>query len=165
MKVLTNPNPSLREPSVDVDLKTVGTPEFQTFLDALIETMFEYDGVGIAAPQVGRNIRVFIVNQHSKGVVYINPTITYTSEITVSGEEGCLSVPEVWGIVDRAKKIKVEAYDRHARKITLDCKGLESVIFQHEIDHLDGVLFIDKVKEKESIKSLKPIKSVKSVSL
>jgi peptide deformylase len=121
--------------------------------------MFEYDGVGIAAPQVGRNIRVFIVNQRSKGVVYINPKITYTSEAVVSGEEGCLSVPDVWGIVERAKKIKVEAYDRHARKVTLDCKGLESVIFQHEIDHLDGILFIDKVKNKESIKFIKSVKS------
>lgn len=159
MKVLTHPTPSLREPSVEVDLNSIGTPEFQAFLDELIKTMFEYDGIGIAAPQVGKNIRVFIVNKHSKGVVYINPKITYASDAKVSGEEGCLSVPDVWGIVERAKKIKVEAYDRHARKVSIDCKGLESVIFQHEIDHLDGILFIDKVKDKKSIKSIKSVKS------
>ncbi|MBI4138992.1 peptide deformylase [Candidatus Uhrbacteria bacterium] len=147
LPVLTHPTPSLRERSVEVDPKSIGTPEFQAFLEALTETMFVEDGIGIASPQVGRNIRVFIVNHGGIGTAYINPLITKTSDATVIGEEGCLSVPGVWGMVERAKKVTVEALDRHARKVKLECKGLEAVIFQHELDHLDGILFIDKVKE------------------
>ena len=121
--------------------------------------MFAADGVGIAAPQVGRNIRVFVVNRHGKGEVYINPRLTKISEATAIAEEGCLSVPDVWGMVERAKKVSVEALNRHGRIVTLDCRGLEAVTFQHETDHLDGILFIDKVKDRESIKSVKSIKS------
>ncbi len=138
------PTPSLRERSVEVDPKTIGTPEFQTLLDDLIETMFVEDGVGIAASQVGKNIRVFIVNQEKKGVAYINPTVEIVGDLTEESEEGCLSVPGVYGIVKRAKKAKVTALDRHARRVSFAVKGFPAIVFQHEMDHLDGILFVDK---------------------
>lgn len=147
LKVLTHPAPSLNEPSVEVDPKSIGTPEFQAFLDALIETMYVENGVGLAAPQVGKNVRAIIALINGKAEIFINPIIVKKSESLLTDEEGCLSVPGVWGNVERAKKVSIQALDRHARKITLDCKGLEAVIFQHEIDHLDGILFIQKVKD------------------
>lgn len=153
LPILTHPAPTLRERSLEVDPATIGTPDFQALLDILIETMFAADGVGIAAPQVGQNIRVFAVNRHGRGEIFINPRLLKISKATTLVEEGCLSVPEVWGMVERAKKVTVEALNRHGRRVTLDCKGQEAVTFQHETDHLDGILFIDKVIQKESNKS------------
>lgn len=144
--IVTYPTASLRERSKEVDPATIGTPEFQAYLDVLIETMWKEDGVGLASPQVGKNIRVIVVTHQGEAFVYINPEITKMSDAKASDEEGCLSVPGVWGMVDRAKKVSVRALDRHGRRVELDCKGLEAVIFQHEIDHINGILFIDHVK-------------------
>lgn len=138
------PTPSLRERSIEVDPKEIGTTEFQLFIDDLTETMFVEDGVGIASPQVGKNIRVFIVNEKSGPRAYINPVVTPIGEPVVESEEGCLSVPGVWGIVKRSKKAQVQALDRHGRRVEFDAKGFMAIVFQHEYDHLNGVLFIDK---------------------
>lgn len=155
--MVTLPTASLRERSVEVDPKMIGTPEFQGFLDTLIETMFVEDGVGIAAPQVGQNIRVFIVSEVNGARAYINPEITKMSETQQISEEGCLSVPGVWGMVDRAKKIHFRALDRHGRRVEFDAKDFMATVYQHELDHLNGILFIDKatkiVKGSEKIKT------------
>ncbi len=144
LKLVTLPAASLRERSVEVDPKAIGTPEFQTFLDDLIETMFVEDGVGIAAPQVGRNERIFIVNEKAGPKAYINPEVTPIGELTEASEEGCLSVPGLWGWVKRAKKAQVTALDRHARRVEFDAKGFMAIVFQHEYDHVNGVLFVDR---------------------
>ncbi len=145
LDIVKEPAKSLRKPSQAVDVAQIGTPEFQAFLDDLGETMFAADGVGIAAPQVGSNIRVFVVNEKDKPVVYINPVVEVLSEAVVESEEGCLSVPGIWGIVPRAKKIRLKAYDRHGRRIEVDAKGYSAIIIQHEFDHLQGILFVDKM--------------------
>ncbi len=145
--IITHPSSTLRERSIEVSLQDIGTPEFQAYLDRLIETMWAKDGVGLASPQVGINKRVIVVTQKNKGVVYINPEITKHSDATATDEEGCLSVPNVWGLVERSKKVSLRALDRHGRRVEINAKGLEAVIFQHEIDHINGILFIDKVKE------------------
>lgn len=147
LTILTIPAPSLRERSVDVDPKIIGTPDFQAYVDAMTEKMFVADGVGLAAPQVGRNERIIIVNGKQGAQAYINPEITKRSDATAIDEEGCLSVPGVWGLVERAKRVSVTALDRHGRRVERDAKGLDAVIFQHEIDHLNGILFVDKVTE------------------
>lgn len=147
LPIVTNPTASLRIRSKEVDPAVIGTPDFQAYLDVLIATMWKEDGVGLASPQVGRNERIIVVTKNGEAIVYINPEITKRSDATAIDEEGCLSVPGVWGLVERSKKVSVQALDRHGRRVTLECKGLEAVIFQHEIDHLDGILFIDKVKE------------------
>ncbi len=151
LPLVTIPTPSLRERSIEVNPRTIGTPEFQTFLDELIETMRVENGVGIAAPQVSRNIRVFIVNEKGNGVAYINPVVTPLTEITEESEEGCLSVPGTlganhrpYGIVMRAKKVHVTALTRHARRVEFDAKGFLALVFQHEMDHLDGIVYLDK---------------------
>jgi peptide deformylase len=156
LPLVTVPTPSLRERSVEVDPKQIGTPEFQIFLDDLIETMFVEDGVGIAAPQVGRNERIFIVNEKTGAQAYINPHIELVTETDVESEEGCLSVPGVFGIVMRAKKVRISALNRHGRKIEFIAKGFPAIVFQHEGDHLDGILFIDKAtKTMTSSKSIR----------
>lgn len=147
LPIVTLPTPSLRERSAEVDPKIIGTPEFQGFLDTLIETMFESDGVGIAAPQVGRNIRAVIVNEKAGPKAYINPEIIKASDTLQESEEGCLSAPGVWGIVDRAKKITFKALDRHGRRVEFDAKGFYATVYQHEVDHLNGILFIDNAKK------------------
>lgn len=147
LPLVTLPATSLRERSKEVDPQMIGTPEFQAFLDILIDTMHVEDGVGIAAPQVGRNDRIFIVHEPTGAKAYINPEITKMSTTTQVSEEGCLSVPGVWGLVDRAKKISFRALDRHGRRVSFEAKGFIATVYQHELDHLDGILFIDKAKE------------------
>lgn len=142
--IVTIPTPSLRERSVELTVEEITTPEFQLFLDKLVRTMHIADGVGIASPQVGRNIRAIVVNVGARPECYLNPVITKKSEAMTDSEEGCLSVPKKFGIVSRHKKVTVEAINRHGKRVALDLKGFSSVVFQHEIDHLDGILFIDK---------------------
>ncbi|MCR4278709.1 MAG: peptide deformylase [bacterium] len=145
--VIKHPAKSLREPSKEVDPAIIETPEFQEFCDIMVATMYEKDGVGLAAPQVGENVCVIVVNGEEAPEVYINPKISNASEEMQSGEEGCLSVPNVWGIVNRHKTITVTAFTRDNQKVERNVTGIESIIFQHEIDHINGILFIDKATE------------------
>ncbi|MDF1496887.1 MAG: peptide deformylase [Patescibacteria group bacterium] len=146
-EVLTYKNASVRERSLEVDAGEITTKEFQDYLDKLIITMHAEDGIGIASPQVGINKRVFIAHIKHQDIAFINPKIVKTSEATVETEEGCLSVPHVYGIVTRPKRVTITALDRHGRKMEFDLKNTEAVIVQHENDHLDGVLFVDKMTE------------------
>lgn len=145
--ILTNPDPRLRERSREVDVARIKTPKFQKFADDLAAFMIASNGIGLAAPQVGIPERVIAVLINDKATVYVNPEIAKTSSATELDQEGCLSVPNVWGTVERAKRATVRALDRHGRRVTLNLSGLSARVFQHEIDHLNGVLFIDKVKE------------------
>ena len=147
LTIITHPTPSLRLRSVEVTREEIGTPEMQKFIDELIEAMFAYDGIGIASPQVGKNIRLFIVNERKGATAYINPEVHIVNDETQDSEEGCLSVPGKWGVVDRAKKVRVRALDRHGRQIDVEAKGLYATVYQHELDHLNGILFIDKAKQ------------------
>jgi len=142
--LITEPTPSLRERSREVEPAEITTAEFQQFIDTLIRTMHVEDGIGIASPQVGKNIRVIIVNLKEGATCFINPEITKRSETTVESEEACLSVPGRSGLVKRHKRINLRALNRHGRRVEMDASGLMSIVFQHEIDHLDGILYIDK---------------------
>lgn len=144
LSVLTDPSPSLRQRSLEVPLEDIGQPAFQTFLDDLIHTMFVEDGVGIAAPQVGVNQRIFVVNEKNGPLVYINPVVIPVGDTLVDSEEGCLSVPTVWGIVPRHKRVRLSALNRHGRAVTVESKNFFALVYQHELDHLDGILFIDR---------------------
>ncbi len=144
LKILTEPTPSLRERSRELIVEEVTTPEFQLYLDELIKTMLVSDGVGIASPQVGKNIRAIIVNMPKGPECFMNPEIIKKSTDEMESEEGCLSVPGKFGVVMRHKKIRVRAINRHGRRMEFDAKHFSSIVFQHEIDHLDGILFIDK---------------------
>ncbi len=145
--ILTRPAPSLNERSVEVPQPEITTPEFQAFADKLVRTMHVENGIGIAAPQVGINRRIIALDLGREKRVLINPEIIKSSETLIETEEGCLSVPGVFGLVKRLKRVQVRALDRHGRRIDLELKNLQSVAAQHEIDHLDGILFIQKANK------------------
>jgi peptide deformylase len=145
--ILTNPDPKLRIKAELIDVSEITTPEYQAFADQFAAFMVESDGVGLAATQIGLNKRIIAVLEGEQISVYANPEIIKRSSATIENEEGCLSVPGVYGVVERAKKIRFRAVNRHGRKVEFDASGFQGTIYQHEIDHLDGVLFIDKAKE------------------
>jgi len=144
LTVLTVPDKRLRVPAETVDKKTIQRLRDDGFFDALIATMHEENGVGIAATQVGVPHRVIVVLEGSTPRVYLNPDITSHSVRTVVDTEGCLSVPGVIGLVRRAKSVTVHALDVDGKPITKKAKDLIARIFQHEVDHLNGVLYIDR---------------------
>lgn len=109
----------------------------------MVETMYKFDGVGLAAPQVGILKRMIVIDPGTGPKVLINPVIKKATG-KQTGEEGCLSFPNMFGNVDRPETLVVEAFDIDGKKIKIKAKDLEAVILSHEIDHLDGVLFIDK---------------------
>jgi peptide deformylase len=131
-------------------------PDLQVIADDMVETMRVAPGVGLAAPQVGESIRLIVVEYSEeddeekkppKLYIMANPEITRTSTETVTGTEGCLSVPGIQGDVERFEAVTVKGLNRHGRPITVKAKGWLARIFQHEIDHLDGVLFVDRAQK------------------
>ena len=136
----------------DPVLKTICAPvekidkRLRKLLDEMAETMYAHEGVGIAAPQVGESIRAVVISVDKKTRYdLINPVITFR-EGTVVDNEGCLSCPDLFGDVERAEKVRVEYLNRFAKKKTLEADGLLARCIQHELDHLDGRLFIDIAK-------------------
>lgn len=118
----------------------------RNFLDDMAETMYASEGIGIAAPQVGESIRAVVVNVDKKHRYdLINPVITYR-EGSVIDTEGCLSCPDLFGDVERAEKIRVDYTNRFGKKKTLEADGMLARCIQHELDHLEGQLFIDIAK-------------------
>ena len=132
-------DPVLREETRPVD---AFTPELQQLIDDMFETMHAAHGVGLAAPQVGRTERLTVMDVHNERYVLINPEIV-EREGTIKWEEGCLSIPELYGDVTRAARVVVEALDREGKPFTVEGTELLGVCLQHEIDHLHGKLFID----------------------
>ena len=121
------------------------TPRIATLIEDMIDTMYEYDGVGLAAPQVGILKRMVVIDIGEGMIELINPVIVETSG-SQTGYEACLSVPGVKGIVTRPNYVKVEALNRKGEKFTVDGTELLARAFCHEIDHLDGILYIDHVE-------------------
>ncbi len=129
-------------------LKEICTPvervdaQLRKLLDDMAETMYEANGIGIAAPQVGKALRMVVIDIGEGRIELINPKITFC-EGTETDSEGCLSVPGIFGEVTRAAKIKVEFMNRRGKRKHITAKGLLARCIQHEIDHLEGILFID----------------------
>ncbi len=147
LPIVKHPTPSLHEPSVDLTIDEILDTKTQKLIEDLMETLkSEKDGVGIASPQVGVNKRIIVIDDKDLKGIFVNPRITSHSTQKTESKEGCLSVPDVWGIVERYKKVHVKALDRQGKKVELKASGFPAVIFQHEIDHLDGILFIDRAK-------------------
>ncbi|MBI4450301.1 peptide deformylase [Candidatus Uhrbacteria bacterium] len=144
LTILTNPDPRLRQRAAEVDVSTLKRLRSDGFLDQLVATMRVADGVGIAATQVGVPHRIIVVLEGKTPRVYVNPEITSHSVRTAVDTEGCLSVPGMIGLVRRAKSITVRALDAEGKPVTKKVKDLIARIFQHEVDHLDGILYIDR---------------------
>jgi peptide deformylase len=151
--ILVDGDPILRRRSREVLPAELGAPETQTLIDDLVETMNAADGVGIAAPQVGVGLRVIIAQSPRGLLALVNPVITAASARTVDDEEGCLSVPKVFDRVRRHKSATVRALTRRGEPLEFRADNFFARIIQHEIDHLDGILFIDRAAEQRAIKA------------
>jgi peptide deformylase len=165
--ILTAPDPRLKvvsEPVAKVD------GEIRTLVDDMIETMYGADGIGLAAIQVGVPKRILVMDIDQKDGkknprAFINPVITWASDEMATFEEGCLSVPEIWDEVERPARIKAEYLDRDGKKQTLEADGLFATCLQHEMDHLNGILFLDhlsKLKRSMALKKLQKAKKLKA---
>ena len=154
-KIVTPPNPTLRARARKV--KSFA-PELQELIDDMIETLHAAPGIGLAAPQVDISQRVILV-EYAEGsedddedsperlprlYIVVNPEITRSSKDSVLGNEACLSLPGYGGEVERAQSVTVAGFNRRGQKLKIKARGWMARIFQHEIDHLDGILFIDR---------------------
>ena len=153
LKIITQPNPILRKKSKEISLKEINSQEFMGLISSMEKTMIKTDGVGLAAPQIGKNIRLFVINSKDGPLCLANPKIIKKSWATELDQEGCLSVPGVFGRVKRHKKITLTYYNQAGKKIKQTAQGLMARVMQHEIDHLDGILFIDKATGIEKVQS------------
>ncbi|MCC6602565.1 MAG: peptide deformylase [Anaerolineae bacterium] len=160
LKIVTLPDEVLRTKARPV---TKFDDDLQTLIDDMIATMRAASGVGLAAPQIGRSIQLAVIETLPKSdeagndipgsrelFVIANPRIVWESREVVDGVEGCLSIPGYVGEVERAYAVRVRAQDRRGNPIKLRLKGWTARIFQHEIDHLNGVLYIDKLTDREN---------------
>jgi len=141
LQIVRYPEPVLQKKAARVARVT---PEIRAFLDEMLATMRDDNGVGLAAPQVGVSLRIIVVEADEKVNTLLNPQII-ASEGSDTGVEGCLSLPRLYGDVTRASRVTVTGMNPRGKKITLSGEGLWARATQHEIDHLDGVLFIDRV--------------------
>jgi peptide deformylase len=144
LKVRRYGDPMLRRKAVAVETVTA---EVRRLVDDMIDTMYDEVGIGLAAPQVGMSLRLLVVgDEEGRGAqALVNPAITAQGG-TVTAEEGCLSLPGIFAQVTRSEWVTLEAQDLDGRPITMTARGLRARVFQHEIDHLDGVLFIDRLE-------------------
>ncbi len=122
--------------------------DIRRLIKDMFETMYEADGVGLAAPQVGVSQRIIVVDPHEQDVKpfgLVNPVIVQSADDVERGEEGCLSIPGLKDIVERPAAVVVEALDAEGKPVRIEAEGLLARVLQHEVDHLDGILFIDRV--------------------
>jgi peptide deformylase len=157
LKVARMGHPVLRERARLLEPSELRAPLFQKLVDDMIETMHEYHGVGLAAPQIHEGLRVFVAlldedpDAKSEATAIINPEIVPNTSDTREGWEGCLSIPDIRGMVPRFTDITVSAFDRKGKKIELRLKDFAARVAQHETDHLDGVLFFDRMTSMQSL--------------
>ena len=147
-EIITDGHPTLRKVAKRVDPKEIADPLFQQLIDDMFETMYAAPGVGLAAPQVNVSKRMFVIDVHDderEPEVVINPKIEKAEE-EVELTEGCLSVPGMVGEITRFKRVAVTGLDRDGNKIRLEGDGLFAQCLQHEIDHLNGVLYVDRAR-------------------
>lgn len=158
LKVARMGHPVLRQKARDLTPEEIRSPEIQRLIADMVETMHEYSGIGLAAPQVHQSIQLAII-EFDEGSsrypdmggqplnVYINPKITVLDSKEQGFWEGCLSVPELRGLVHRPRKIRVDYLDREAKPRSIEADGFLATVFQHELDHLAGRLFVDRMKD------------------
>ena len=156
LKVARMGHPVLRSETPPIDPSEVSSPEILRLIDDMFETMHEYAGIGLAAPQVHRDLRLFVagVDDPEQGlppVVMINPEIAPIGDATEEDWEGCLSIPDIRGRVPRAVEIRVESLDRYGAPQRFTARGLAARVIQHETDHLNGILFLDRMASFDSL--------------
>ena len=173
LKIARMGHPVLRAKARALHPSEIRTPKIQQLIDDMFETMKEYQGVGLAAPQVHESLRIFVggfppvvddgsdpdreADEDDEDVplmAVINPEIEVVTREVVEDWEGCLSIPDIRGRVPRARQISVRAYDRQGKRMEIQAAGFTARVIQHETDHLDGVLFFDRMKNLQSLSFL-----------
>ena len=161
-RIIRMGHPHLREPARQVELNEIHTPDFKRLLEDMHDTLHDYGGIGLAAPQIDVALRLAIVEiaggATRYGVVeplpltaFINPEITVLDEATAGHWEGCLSVPGLRGYVERPQHIRVDYIDLQGESQSLELTGFWATVAQHEFDHLDGRLYIDRISEPDKL--------------
>ena len=147
LNLLTIPDARLRREAKNISIEELRTPSVQKLIDDMAETMLASDGIGLASTQIDVLWRIFVITLEDGVMAFVNPKIIKKSLQKKVDEEGCLSVPDIWGTVKRPYSVALEALDRYGEPVRLEASGLLARVIQHEYDHLDGILFIDKVKK------------------
>jgi peptide deformylase len=162
LKVAKLGEKTLRLPSREVDAKAIARGDYEPFLSDLEDTMREYEGTGIAAPQVFTLLRIFLYEVHPETrkrkekeiplTALFNATYEAVGEAVEEDSEGCLSVPFLWGgIVPRYQTVRVRALDRSGKLVRIEASGYHARVLQHEIDHLDGLVYLDRMRDMKSL--------------
>jgi peptide deformylase len=165
LKVARMGHPVLRARARALEPAEIRSPRIQQLIDDMLDTMHEYQGVGLAAPQVHESLRLFVAgfppsrdrkDDEDDGdrfpeVVLINPEVRADGPESVEDWEGCLSIPDIRGRVPRARRVTVRAYDRRGKPIEMQASGFSARVIQHETDHLDGILFFDRMRSFDSL--------------
>jgi peptide deformylase len=151
-------NPILRKAAGPVDVREIRTKEFQQLIDDMFQTMRDEPGIGLAAPQVSRSLQLVVMGCEGEGgfpeTTLINPKIIYYGPQQAENWEGCLSVDGLRGKVTRPSVVRVQAFDRDGRAVDIEADGLYSVCIQHEMDHLIGKLFLDRMTDMSTLTQL-----------
>ena len=169
LKVAHMGHPVLRAKARPLAASEIRSPEVQRLIDDMFDTMAEYHGVGLAAPQVHESVRIFVAgfaadgadlddDDHVPQLVLINPEINPVGRDQVEDWEGCLSIPDIRGRVPRARQIVVRGYDRTGKRIEIKPTGFTARVIQHETDHLDGILFVDRLDRETRKAAMKAIR-------
>lgn len=161
LPIATVGNPGLRVRAAEVTREELASADVQAFIDDLIETMRHANGAGLAATQVLRHQRICAVEVANNPrypykppiplTILVNPVLTPLDGELFRNFEGCLSVPGIRGEVARSTRIRVQAWDRHGNEIDEEVRGLKAATYQHEVDHLDGLLFLDRVEDSRTL--------------
>ena len=161
--IITAPDQRLKAVSRDVERVDA---EIRMLIDDMFDSMYAAKGIGLAAIQIGVAKRVIVMDLGSKEEepaphVFINPKILWASKETITFEEGCLSVPDIWDDVERPGRIKAEHLNRDGRLVTLEAEGLLATCLQHEMDHLEGILFLDHLSRLKRSMALRKLQKAK----
>jgi peptide deformylase len=164
--ILTVPDPKLKLVSKPVERVD---DALRALMDDMLETMYAAPGIGLAAIQIGEPVRVIVMDLAREGEEpaprhFVNPEIVWASEETAPYEEGCLSVPEIYDEVERPARVKIKYLNYKGEEIVEDCEGLYAVCIQHEMDHLNGVLFIDHLSRLKRDRAVAKVKKAKAAA-
>lgn len=163
LKVARMGHPILRQVARDLTPKEIGSPEIKRLVQDMIETMQEYGGIGLAAPQVHQPLQIALIGYEEENERYpdsgegqpltllFNPKITVLDSTEQGFWEGCLSVPDLRGLVHRPRKIKIDYLDEKAKPQEIIAEDFKATVYQHELDHLQGVLYIDRVRDRTKL--------------
>lgn len=149
-------HPALRQTALPVDPARLAEPELQTLIDDMIETMHAAEGVGLAAPQLGVELQLFVYlgnpeSEEPVDRVLVNPALVPERGDLIEDWEGCLSIEDLRGLVPRHLAVRVHGLDRHGKAVDERVEGLEARILQHEFDHLNGIVFLDRMRDMRSL--------------